>query len=320
MSLADEIKAQVISVANLDVDEATARPGIGDVNFKDVQQPFLGIIRIAARISDFDFDLLPLRNRNNLKVQLTNFLTSVGAMQSFNLEIENPPARRNQIKKEFESHLTAVFDQFLPPLIFLGSSDASTLRSETEALVAKIRSDSEAADQAVAAIRKAAGQTGMTREAEHFSIQADEHRDAANWWLAMTILFVGLTALWGVVALFVLTIDKDASNVQLVHNSIGKLIILSGLYFGLVWCGRNYRASRHNYVVNKHRKNSLSTFETFVSAAGSDEAVKNAVLLQATTSIFNAQASGYANAENDTDVPTKIIEISKSFSSSKAPG
>jgi hypothetical protein len=43
-------------------------------------------------------------------------------------------------------------------------------------------------------------------------------------------------------------------------------------------------------VVDQHRQNALSTFETFMKAA-SDEQMKNAVLLQATQAILTPQAT-----------------------------
>jgi len=82
------------------------------------------------------------------------------------------------------------------------------------------------------------------------------------------------------------------------------------------WAGKTYRAHRHNAVVNRHRQNALTTFQTFAQAA-SEEQTKNAVLLQATQCIFSPQQTGYIQSDNDTPGIPQVLEIVRSFS--KAP-
>jgi hypothetical protein len=69
-----------------------------------------------------------------------------------------------------------------------------------------------------------------------------------------------------------------------------------------------YRSQWHNHVVNKHRQNALSTFETFVKAA-SDEQTKNAVLIQATQCIFSQQPTGFVAHDSDGAPSPQILEI-----------
>jgi hypothetical protein len=118
---------------------------------------------------------------------------------------------------------------------------------------------------------------------------------------------------WGIVVVWFIPIDSHAQWPEIVQHALGKILVFTALYYGLIWCGRNYRANRHNYVMNKHRQNSLSTFESFVRAAQQDTAIKNAVLLQATTAIFAPQVTGYAAQETDPESPNKIIEITRSL-------
>jgi len=68
----------------------------------------------------------------------------------------------------------------------------------------------------------------------------------------------------------------------------------------------------HNFVVNKHRQNALSTFQAFSEATINDPDTKNAILLQATQCIFSPQPSGFINKENEQENSNKIIEIFKS--------
>ena len=85
--------------------------------------------------------------------------------------------------------------------------------------------------------------------------------------------------------------EEYKSWLQFSQYTVPKLIILSVFFSALIWAAKNYQAHRHNYVINRHRQDSLSTFEGFVSAAGDDTETKNAVLLQATQSIFASQST-----------------------------
>jgi hypothetical protein len=95
---------------------------------------------------------------------------------------------------------------------------------------------------------------------------------------------------------------------QSIQLAISKLIVLSVLYFAIIWGSRNYSAHRHNVVINKHRQNALSTFQAFVNAA-EDKATKNAVLLRSTETIFSPNASGYLTKGSEKQSTPQILEI-----------
>ena len=73
------------------------------------------------------------------------------------------------------------------------------------------------------------------------------------------------------------------------------------------------RAHRHNEVVNRHRQNALSSFETFVAAARADEQTKNAVLLEATRSIFALQPTGYDSTDAESAGSSQLIEVMRTL-------
>lgn len=109
----------------------------------------------------------------------------------------------------------------------------------------------------------------------------------------------------------------DSGNVE---HLIGRFVILSLLLYAISFTARNYNSMRHNHIVNKHRANSMRTFQTFVEAAGGDTETKNAVLIQATQSIFSAQASGYSHKESNPEPQPKIIEILSSLGRTSTKG
>jgi anti-sigma28 factor (negative regulator of flagellin synthesis) len=101
-------------------------------------------------------------------------------------------------------------------------------------------------------------------------------------------------------------------NTKIVQFTITKIVVLSALFYGLSITNRNYKAHKHNGIMNKHRQNALSTFEIFSKAASADDQTKNAILLETTHSIFSNQQTAYLKSEGNSDSSNKIIEIIKS--------
>lgn len=84
----------------------------------------------------------------------------------------------------------------------------------------------------------------------------------------------------------------------------------AGLAAATIWCGRLYKAARHQSAINKHRANALRTFQAF-SKAASDDAARNAVLMETTKSIFAITPFGYLENESAPDGGLKIVEVVK---------
>jgi hypothetical protein len=74
----------------------------------------------------------------------------------------------------------------------------------------------------------------------------------------------------------------------------------------------NYKIGQliQNYILNRHRQNALDTFETFVTATA-DNQNKDAVLLQATQTIFSAQNSGFINQDSESPNLSPLLELIK---------
>lgn len=100
----------------------------------------------------------------------------------------------------------------------------------------------------------------------------------------------------------------NPTAMQLVQASIPRLLIVFILTFGMIWSAKNFTSSAHNYVVNRHRRNALASFQTFVEGASKPD-VKDAVLMQATHAIFTPQDSGFAKGE----VPNPASQVVEVF-------
>jgi hypothetical protein len=168
---------------------------------------------------------------------------------------------------------------------------------------------------------QASGKAGISLHSQLFSVEAGRHQRAAAIWLGVVCLVIVLTVAF---ALFGFQISigplqappANAAPFAITQYVLPRIFIVSILTYGLIFSVRNYNSSRHNFIVNRHRQIALNSFQTFVSSTDNEQ-VKDAVLMQATQSIFALGISGYIQNEPEPDAASKIIEIVKNVSSSK---
>ena len=125
-----------------------------------------------------------------------------------------------------------------------------------------------------------------------FKKQTEEHQRASKGWFVATSMLI--VAFGGVFYWLFETLRLGGTEwVGVFQNIFTKGFLLTLIYFVINRFSKNYTAQKHLEVVNRHRQNALDTFEAFVAAAGSNQETKDAVLLAATSAIFDANQSGY---------------------------
>jgi hypothetical protein len=153
-------------------------------------------------------------------------------------------------------------------------------------------------------------EVGIGKFSAIFKEESESYRKSANSWMRNTVLIM-IALVGGVVLLFFFVEVDDGKTFQIVQYSVTKILIISSGFYSLSICMKNYRAHKHNEVLNRHRHNALTTFETFTKSTD-DPQTKNAVLLEATRSIFSNQNTGYNNVDvSDSEITNKIIEYVK---------
>src|SRR6266542_3728871 len=107
-------------------------------------------------------------------------------------------------------------------------------------------------------------------------------------------------------------IEGKVVTIAVIQQTIARLLIITLLYGAVVWCARNYFACRHNYTVNRHRRNAMQTFRAFVEGT-KDPATQDFILKQAAACAFAPQQTGYLKDESlPAPVPaSQIIEVGK---------
>lgn len=275
-----------------------------------------------------DFDKIPIQQVDEISSHASYAKSIFDLIKGFSLQAypNSPVSTRDQFLNTLQDYYSNalsqtgyLIDYFKPKQSVENyEEEARTSLAEVRELRSELLTIKENVNKELNEILDTARQTvseiGVASHAIHFKNEADENLRESKNWLTALIMMVIITVGWGILCFFIHPESKESSDV--LQFTIAKLIVISGLYFALSMITKNYKAHRHNYIVNKHKQNSLNSFEAFVKGAGEDIQTKNAVLISATQSIFSAQPSGYSSQEAETE-PSKIIEILKTTNTGK---
>ena len=325
---AKQLRAKLDSLKGRDWISAATRPTLGSLDFASLVPILSALETLVHALERLDLSSLPPQRLNQIARSIDNFLGVYNQIDGFDIGRENARNQRDHLINQLRDTYNQIVDSAGPALACWAATaidpEAIKLQVSTELQPAltesqsqynqaldDIRSAKGEADRALAAIKEAAGKSGVSAHAKVFSEQATEHLKASKLWVGLTVVaLLGIIA-WGLIVILAFPIPPNASAGSITQEIFTRVIVFTGLSYALVWCARNYAAHRHNYILNKHRQNSLTTFEAFAKAAD-DPDTKNAVLIQATTSIFSAQATGYGGRDGEIEQPSKILEIFKS--------
>lgn len=176
-------------------------------------------------------------------------------------------------------------------------SEFTALTSSAQGTLAETRQALHQAREALAAAQGTATQEGFNRQAAAYARARLRHRWDARLWLAASTAMAGALLL-GCWYEMKMAKPEDGALDWLTVGALSHLgprvFLLSVLSFILVACVRNYRAARHNEVVNGFRADAVATFHAFRNSGnGQVEAALTALAGQA---VFAPQSSGYGDS------------------------
>lgn len=296
------------------------------LSFIDAKTTIIKTIELFKRAKNIQFTEVPYNLLNNFHNQLTEAISRFSSFVEFNPNQNNPVNQRNTLIQQLESQFDNFYQHTLPILttgLILGN-DLSLQQAKLDSLINDLSKQKEQIEKESKAYLKeleetlnnaeaAAAQVGVSKHSTVFKTESDKHEEEAIKWLKWTIGLLVAIALMAIVILYIIP-NSSSEPREIVQFTITKLVLLSTLFYGLSICSKNYKAHKHNSLLNQHRQNALTTFETFSKAASTDQQTKNAVLLEATHTIFSNQQTGYLHFEKDSDSSNKIVEIIKSVS------
>lgn len=311
---------------------------LGKESFTEIEEDLNTLINLLQRLNGFNFKILPEKQSDDLLSLLNVYSTLFHEMQNY-FGGSNPNNRIELIKR-FENHYSALFS-YLCQLNAIHSNAGDIIGRDWEILKNSIqKSYSESlqtfegnnnkmtvALQTLDQLTEKNKDLGIKNYAKLFGDEADSFKTKGYLWLGCAvIIFVAIIWLgFSLLDLKMVDVKKDLPSAAqdsyllvyyIAQQSVTKILIASALFFALSVCIKNFRANLHNQTINQHRSTALKSFQAF-SESPSDPQTKNAILLEATRTIFAHQNSGFISNEKDSEMPSKVIEIIKPFNEPK---
>jgi len=292
-----------------------------DINFSDAVPSFEEMLDIVKQLNQRSIDRLSHNQLNQIIAGCTNLKNLVKKVNDFTLNQNTPADVCKAIVEEVKNAYDSVMEPLTVPLAFTATqaTDYSKIEREAKGYHATMREEANAfkelmesykvdGEKALQAVKDQAAEAGVATNAQIFLTDSKDHAKAAKKWLTATIWASIITFVAAVIFVFISFKYKPDSTAVAIQYVVSKLILLSTLSFGIFWSARNYKSSKHNETLNKHRANALMTFRAFVEGSG-EQQVKEAILLQASQAAFVNRPTGYEGQEKESQTISPVVEI-----------
>lgn len=291
-SVRDALRSELGKLNSLDANELVRADELGqDSDFQDGRPYIQRILRLFRDLSEIDLDMLSNHSLQSLLRAAQEASRLFSAIEDF------PRSTHSKNRTQNGTHLinrlrhlyNSWYTEAAPVIAYSAwqNTDIDRLKQDLQSVAAKV---------------------GVAHHARHFRNEANQHDKAAKKWLwavsGLAVLTVGLAGFYLSQALE----PTELGTPQAIQLAVAKVLLFSVFFGAVVWAARVYRSHRHNFVVNQHRQNALTSFETFVEAARDDQ-TKSAVLMEATRCIFSPQTSGYTDSPAADSSTPRIMEI-----------
>jgi hypothetical protein len=304
------------------IDKLLINPDWGKITFEGCRTELERTYSMLNHFKLLPVELLPDAPMQQIVSSLPPLKATLDQIKSFSIENSNPTGTRDQLVGQLKAQSDQFFTVahlYIPYLAYQKGDVQRNINELTESveqasqLVGGAKEEiqkkrGEIGDIIVAA-REAAASVGVAHFTADFYAESSEQDKGADRWLKATGAVAVLT-LAVAIGLFFVPIKPDATTPQVIQMFTSKVVILGLLFTATIWCGRLYKAARHQGAISKHRANALRTFQAFTKAASDDES-RNAILMETTKSIFAITPTGYLDNESSPDSSLKIVEVVK---------
>lgn len=291
------------------------------------------LVELFRQVSLDILEALPRAQLIELRQLIDAELDTFQEVRTFSVTDGTPKTTRNALIQQLETAYDRVFAKLCPVITYSATRafDFARLEQEANAAVQAIEARAteleqalaarkNEADEALDAIRKVAEEQGVSQHAVYFKNEAEAHEAESAKWLSRTTWLTVLLAGFAMASMLLHKIPwlKPEDSFEAAQLLLSKALVFGTLASFLVLSARNYLAHQHNYIVNKHRKNSLVTYRALVEAAG-DQANRDVVLAKAAESIFGSQATGFTKDGGDAG-PRSNISLSPTLLKTSSGG
>lgn len=308
-SMRDEARASLERMQRFDVESLPRENELGSTfAFHEAVEPAQRLIELYSRLASSALDDLPQRQLQEVRSQANQDFNRLEEILKFDPAQQNATQARQQLIQQLRAAYQATFNLLHPFISYSVYKTADFQRLEREArstlqgirdqaseITKDLRSDKEEAERILVDVRKVAAERGVTQQAIHFHVSADNHETQASRWQKYTVrVAIGLGAYAFASFFFHKIPGLDPQNTyQAVQISVSKMLVFAVISYMLYLCARNFLSHKHNTIVDRHRQNALMTYRALMDAAG-DTPNREIILVQAAACIFSPQGTGYS--------------------------
>jgi hypothetical protein len=285
---------------------------------------------------DQDYPEWFVESYNGILIIFSNFIKSI---LENNQDLNYPNI--DKIKAVFFNRTPDPYAQINYSLPFL-ESYARALNSDNQAVIKSIIESLQIlkAEQTeiileskdtLELLNKKAIEIGVEKYAEIFEIQAYEHSrlckkkgflnyafryrplGKAQWWMLYGLVFFILLiyASFKINDLFNFS-NQTSFNPTVIVMIIGRSLLISSLIFLISFSFKQYRVNMHLYTLNKHRANTLKSFEYLTkSPERIDNNSYNSILMEVAKAIYESGQTGYINNSDSNSEMPSLVDLSK---------
>jgi len=326
--LLEKLKNLIDACIERTIDDLVNNPGWGTINFEEARPDLEKVYSILNHLKLLPLEMLPDQAINTIIQHGQPILKAITSMSEFTIEQANPVDQRNTLVNQLRpavdtfyvnTHLWIPFLAYQKGDIQRNIQELNrTVTDSTKLLEAakgEVKKKQGEIDKIIVAAREASASVGVGHFTADFLAEAGAQGTNAETWLKATAWMAGLTLIAAGASMFY---HPTLETSQLIQLTSSKLIMLGLLFTATVWCGKLYKAAKHLEAVNKHRSNALKTFQAFTNAAN-DNAMKDAVLMETTKSIFALMPTGYLDGDGShSDSGVKVVEVVKNVAQTAA--
>ena len=316
-----ELQNIVSQINGLNRDTLVKREKWGEITFVKSKGEFSQVFWFSDQIKSYPLDALPDSITGIMVRHLSEVWSRLKAIDSFSINQGNAAATSTQLSQDLRNSVDQLFLNCAQWIPFLAHQNGDVVRNinalvertkEAEQILEKSRAQCiekrDEVQRIVQAARDASAGAGAAVFTQDFEDESMKLAMDARRWLIATIVMIGGTI--SLAGIFWVFTEANLDQGQVFQKLTTKVFVLALMLTGTLWCGKCYKALTHLVIVNRHRALSLRTLQAFANAAA-DVQTKDAVLLEATRSIFGNVPTGYVEGAT-TDSDHKVIEIVRS--------
>lgn len=301
----------------------------GAANFEEYKSFFDNIFQFVDVMNDLDISLIPETEITNTIISAqTNIHQLLSDIDGYNVQEHNHQEYCTKCRSlnTYIVVLTKFEATWAPFLLYKKGdieqklNDIDIVKVEANSILKSIKEtankNKEESKAILDAMREASASAGVATFNADFDEAAKERQPAINFWgrwlLGLSCVTI-IVALWSAYYAFNRIAEVNSATISFM---VSKLVVIAILLSATLWCGKMYKAEKHQQAINRYKANALRTFQAFIKATD-DEQTRNAVLLETTRAIFGNYNTGYLVNNQQNDAPIKILETIKSFSVNK---